>query len=480
MKSISTHVQKKMWGTGSASMGQSVILRKHIPALCLGRSFALCILLVLLCSAASSMTTFQLGVISRAIAADENIQGPVLIFLVAFVVTMIMRPLSSYMAEVWNIDAIGRAFATGVSVVRDRPTLFAEKQLRESHSSAMAGNIIDLSTGVTRYVYELGMVSLSSITSIFIVAHFTSSLLVWTYGFSLTVSTLVAVWGQRKLKNYGARAEKYRIRFGELANKVWPNVVAGNKFDCDRFDQHSRRVMNSFGIRRLGVIRFSVVLQGTLALIAFVPTLSALLWPVFFSSSQSNVLSSLLLLPPTMVALNSQAQIVSMISVVGLWNGRFSAISVILEKPDAKEIEQRIDSNSLRVQATPPIDSLKTTHLERWIGELGHGCRVTIRGRNGAGKTSLLLKIKEILGANAYFYSYSDQLLLGGTHIAQSTGQRLRRHIETISKVRGIRFLLLDEWDAGLDTKNIALMSARLEKICKKGVNVIEVRHRSN
>jgi len=457
-----------------------VMLRKHIFALFLGRSFALCSLLILLCSVASSMSTFQLGVISSVIAADGNIQGTVLVFLVAFLATMILRPLSSYMAEVWNIDAIVRAFDVGVSVVRNHPTLFPEKQLRESHSSAMAGNIIDLSTGFTRYVYELGMVSLSSLMSILVVAHFTTNLLVWTYSLSLILSTLVAVWGQRKLRNYGERAEKYRIRFGELANKVWPNVVAGNKFDCDRFDHYSRRVVNSFGIRRLGSIRFSIILQASLAIIAFVPTLAALLWPVFHSSSQANLLPSLLLLPPTIMALNSQAQIVSMISVVGLWSGRFSAISVILEKSDAKEIEQRIDSNSLIVQAPVPITSLKTLDLERWLEELDHGGRVTIRGRNGAGKTSLLLKIKELLGADAYFYSYSDQLLLGGRHAAQSTGQRLRRHIEAISQMGGIRFLLLDEWDANLDTKNIEIMSAQIEEICRQGISVIEVRHRRN
>jgi len=169
-----------------------------------------------------------------------------------------------------------------------------------------------------------------------------------------------------------------------------------------------------------------------------------------------------------------------MISVVGLWSGRFSAISVILEKSDAKEIEQRIDSNSLIVQAPVPITSLKTLDLERWLEELDHGGRVTIRGRNGAGKTSLLLKIKELLGADAYFYSYSDQLLLGGRHAAQSTGQRLRRHIEAISQMGGIRFLLLDEWDANLDTKNIEIMSAQIEEICRQGISVIEVRHRRN
>jgi len=166
-----------------------VMLRKHIFALFLGRSFALCSLLILLCSVASSMSTFQLGVISSVIAADGNIQGTVLVFLVAFLATMILRPLSSYMAEVWNIDAIVRAFDVGVSVVRNHPTLFPEKQLRESHSSAMAGNIIDLSTGFTRYVYELGMVSLSSLMSILVVAHFTTSLLVWTYSLSLIVES---------------------------------------------------------------------------------------------------------------------------------------------------------------------------------------------------------------------------------------------------------------------------------------------------
>ena len=103
--------------------------------------------------------------------------------------------------------------------------------------------------------------------------------------------------------------------------------------------------------------------------------------------------------------------------------------------------------------------------------------RFTIRGENGAGKSTALLMIKKELANKAFFLPTHNHLSFVAETNKYSTGESLKnRLIEILDEVEA-DVLLLDEWDANLDSDNKEKLSKLIDELAAKKC-VIEVRHR--
>ena len=104
--------------------------------------------------------------------------------------------------------------------------------------------------------------------------------------------------------------------------------------------------------------------------------------------------------------------------------------------------------------------------------------RFTLRGENGSGKTTLLLAIKDRLKENAFFLPVKHQLCFRSNIHTLSSGQGMKATLLEIQNSVNEKVILLDEWDANLDSQNKEEISRLIDEIaCKRCV--IEVRHRS-
>jgi len=106
-------------------------------------------------------------------------------------------------------------------------------------------------------------------------------------------------------------------------------------------------------------------------------------------------------------------------------------------------------------------------------GQLRSG-RYTIRGGNGAGKSTLVKVIKD---------SIHDAVMVGpNIHLLESdfdgsSGELLLRQLHYVFKQK-VPVLLLDEWDANLDSSNTERIDALIDEL-SQSTPVVEVRHRS-
>ena len=104
--------------------------------------------------------------------------------------------------------------------------------------------------------------------------------------------------------------------------------------------------------------------------------------------------------------------------------------------------------------------------------------RITIRGDNGTGKSTLLMLLKKELASNAFYLPISSKLFFPNLLKKEaSTGERLVLQLDNIKKEIDARVILLDEWDANLDNVNIEKISKMIDEISKTKC-VIEVTHR--
>jgi ABC-type bacteriocin/lantibiotic exporter with double-glycine peptidase domain len=127
--------------------------------------------------------------------------------------------------------------------------------------------------------------------------------------------------------------------------------------------------------------------------------------------------------------------------------------------------------------------------------------RITVRGGNGTGKSTLLAALKAEIKTRAYYWPTSDRLafqfaasavddepedyfdedLAPAKVIAKppgfSSGERQLKSLQEIVAYTDATIYLLDEWDANLDPKNRAAANALVEKLASRA-RVIEISHR--
>lgn len=142
----------------------------------------------------------------------------------------------------------------------------------------------------------------------------------------------------------------------------------------------------------------------------------------------------------------------------------------------AEELKKRIRwdlvSTTIATEQKEPHEYPVTDLLQ----ELPCQGRITLKGENGSGKTSLLLLLKYKYGEKAFYLPAKHDLLSKFSKERLSTGQRAIKMLEEIIKSAEASIILLDEWDANLDAENAKALSKTIAELSRKSC-VIESRH---
>ncbi len=186
---------------------------------------------------------------------------------------------------------------------------------------------------------------------------------------------------------------------------------------------------------------------------------------------------------------------------VAIWT-RFGGVAAnMLPQPDA-QFEQRIKYDRLVLrdgEQTNIVSSLGDALKVALAQPTG---RINVRGGNGAGKSSLLARLKAELGKRAYYWPTTDRLAFrfaGGVmpvdveddgdgeavvaaadmdrKLGFSSGERQLKSLQEIVEYTNAPVYLLDEWDANLDAANKAKADALVDQLAARA-RVVEISHR--
>ena len=272
----------------------------------------------------------------------------------------------------------------------------------------------------------------------------------------------------KQLQRLATHAQKTRLHLLSGLSQSWDNVVIFNPFNHAR---HQKNLDDGFRTAKTSNVqakslRYVSANVGMMVLLMCV--LGATGWLFYQHWHDVAVLAVLVAtLPRQIQMLQMSHQIISYQAQISQLLARLTGLFEILQTPNAT-LDEHIQTDKIIVKQTNrPIDINALKHHPPKTG------RITLTGQNGVGKSCVLLTLKNHHQTHANYLPAKHSLCFDDE--SGSTGQKLMRELLALGQDDAM-ILLLDEWDANLDSVNQVQLDAWLDELAKHKL-IIEVRH---
>jgi hypothetical protein len=439
------------------------------------------VLLVMQLIVASS--TLMIAGLARDVSAGVSGRFHLIGLIVSLSTPYLPGLLALYLQKLWHVDAYHALIQRSSSALRASPALWRDATQKEHRTGILTAAGPGVLSSVTLYVHDFISTALNLFLGIAGVVWAIGPELLWGFAIGILPALLLLRVMLPRIEAAGTAIATAQASLNTSLMSMWDNVVLGNRLNGALWHKHARVAVNNY---RTWAIR-SVMLQDGIAvaasLIMMAPTLALLSVDLSGSStSAGDKLAMIALLPRVFLIFNMAQQFLSFLSGYGSIRGQLAVLRDVESTPPGPSLlGARINAGQIGIAvggapsmiADVPADALIERLASRTRG------RITVEGRNGSGKSSLLLAIKERLGDAAVMLPTKHHLLFTSVPPGASTGERTKAELsELIASSPGC-MLLLDEWDANLDSKNAFEVSQCIDEVSRHVV-VIEVRHRKS
>ena len=372
---------------------------------------------------------------------------------------------------------------THLFVEKNRPNwmLYSDKKGKERALQILSNEGILTLEETTHYYHQLATALLNIFCNILALSLLIDSRFAIAHLTSATLGYLVIRRQNAKQVALFKKAQDKRINVGQLLLTSSDNVLIGNTYNFSHWWRLFTREMKLSTQSQIEAVQFREGVSVLSSITTYTPCLLLAFWIGVRESGQPDALSNLIaLLPRLSLVLSYTYYLTFLLAQWQSFKTRVQVVNEILVRPRKNPrdiLEHRIHWPgiyfSVDNQELAPIRTLK--NLLDLIHKLPG--RITLRGENGTGKSTLLLLLKAHLKDRAFYLPTHHHLNFRAGSRASSTGQRLMAQIEELQQQMPTTIYLLDEWDANLDTKNVERISRVIDQLAANSC-VVEVRHR--
>lgn len=338
------------------------------------------------------------------------------------------------------------------------------------------------------YVFDLYGYVLSVFFNILALSIVVEPLFSIAYAVSVVTVFVVMKIKKRVQRRLTKKALTARIDLYQSLLASWDNVLLGNRYNFKLWEDKTSQRLNRCLQKNVALERFDQVLAIVISLLTSIPSLVVVIYYVYANRfSVPNLTAFLVTLPVLFLILSYTYQTLSLIFRWAMHCSKLVAIYKAIEPiPDshvAMEKKVKWPKIQISLSAVAPQDHISApgpTYINSYndlIIQTTKSGRITLRGENGAGKSTLLMLIKNELNDKAFFLPTQNQLSFISETNKYSTGESLRNRLLEILERVDVDVLLLDEWDANLDSENQEKLSLLIDELAEKKC-VVEVRHR--
>lgn len=418
------------------------------------------------------------------IQLHRSIWGNLFLLLSSLILPYFPGAISLVLLAKWKNDLVLNFASTFAEKNCSNQRLWANRNAQSERISILSNEGTNTITNFIDYIHEL----ISTITNVAFNIAAISFLITYEFAFgyfiSLALATVILKLQKKEQKILTKKAQASRIKWTNIVLNSWDNIVLGNCYNFNLWSKAAQHIGKGYKQRNFQAECFSQSICIVIALLTFVPSFFIIVQLIAKQSNDVIVLGSItVILPRLFVILNYTYEILRLMASWPAQVQKLAKINKILTFNDSgSSLESRISWDKLQYSTIPVSGDFNQAQsylndINDILSNTPENGRITIRGENGSGKSSLLLLLKENYKDGAFLLPVKHHLRFCTQLNQSSTGQSLKKILYEIRDTVKEKVILLDEWDANLDPSNQNELSHLIDEIAKDRC-VIEVRHR--
>ncbi|MEZ0602719.1 ABC transporter ATP-binding protein [Paraburkholderia sp. IW21] len=351
---------------------------------------------------------------------------------------------------------------------------YRDANLKGRAESVLARNSFPVVKDYISFVHDLASFSLNSVLGMLVIGFLLPPRLLWGYALSLLLCFFIVIGLRKLISVASAEYENKYIIYSGILDRSWENVTLGNKYNENIWRQRKSVSGHSFYAisYRLQILKQSG--NVLLAVASLGPTIFLIASILHDGRAASAVIAAVIVsLTRIFLIINSLSALVYKFLD---WSSMRARLDVLFDTGSSIAADEVLDGGvvgNIEINGTLVTG---VTQVAQMVSQAGSG-RFKITGANGSGKSTVLLALKNIFRDESFIFpAHHGDLMWKSDDATLSTGQKTGIFLKEIFELDGIKYLLLDEWDANLDGENRRAIDGILDEI-GKSKTIVEVRH---
>ena len=410
------------------------------------------------------------------------------LFVLSLMVVYIPNTISLIYLQKWRLESFSQFVAVFVRFNKGKTTL-SHGRTKTKYESWLTNESYQVYDESTDLLFQVFSTLLNSVLNIAVISLAIDKRIVLWY----LIAGVILLLSNRLFKSHISKVslfvqESRKNLFNTLLSS-WENIFVGNSVNLSNWQE---KFANDLDLSQKSAVKYDLVRS----LVSSITVSLALLIIAFgngvylFENSKSVTgLAALIATLPRQVQIIQN--IFAFFNIYLSWEGvrsrlvKLEEILFLSAHQKFGESEKYISFDKMSIKGSFPnsnmlesVDTLES--MQKMIDSYSTG-RLTLRGENGAGKSTLLSLLAEASGSRSYFLPsrFVDLAFQNPNMVSSSDGNRVLDVFKEIESIEKITLLLLDEWDANLDEKNIIAIDSIIDRLASRML-VIESRHRSS
>lgn len=430
--------------------------------------------LILVHQSIIAASSFFLTRLIEAFQHGSEYRSYLIFYLTAMLVPYIPGCASLFTLQLW-INGAHRRFTTSFSnAAYGRTEMHRDSDLRETVESVSARNSFMAIKDYLTFIHGFVGFALNSALSMLVLSALLPGHLFSGYVISLALSIVLVLLLRGTVGRRSLRTEKEFIAYSESLSRIWENSTLGNHYNYQLWqssrDRHASQYYRQSN--QLQLLKQSGNIA--LAMVSLLPTIYLISEAIKSATAEPTLVAAIIVnLTRVFHILSSLSTLVYQLLDFSAMNSRLQVIFEAKWRLSEPSDLPKSPCGEILLNGIPVRDYISVTTSVR----SSYQGRFTVRGANGAGKSTLLHVLKKALADDAVLLpAQHGKLEWRHESKALSTGQKTLAQLQELANHTDVKYLLLDEWDANLDSDNKRAISEMLDLLSKSKV-VVEIRH---
>lgn len=345
-------------------------------------------------------------------------------------------------------------------------------------SSILTAEAFPTFNSYIEYLYHLTSSGLNVILNLLVLSFLIDSSLILSYIIGVLLSSIILFFQKNSKERLSLKAQERRIQWASLLLKAWDNILLNNAYNLTLWNSQAKIKGKNLSEDTITLEKFNQFVGILMAFALIFPSLALIIYLAISNLHNAAFLATItVLLPRLFQILSYSYELLFLISGYPMQKAKLNTVLAVI-KPlthagDANVLLSRIEWEKLHAKKSSDESINAKELLSLTFPSQG---RITLIGENGSGKTSLLLYLKAKLREQAFYLPSRHELLFEGVSNKLSTGQLASQILDEIKRNVSSPVILLDEWDANLDSNNRKRLSSLIDDLSQVHC-VIEILH---